>query len=103
MYRGTTPCLKLTLDTNLDLSKVKQLWVTLKNISVEITKTEADVNINSADKYIIVTLTQKETLSIIAGKVSVQVRLLLDDGRAFATNVKQVVVNDILKGGVLGE
>lgn len=103
MYRGTTPCLKLTLDTNLDLSKVKHLWVTLKNISVEITKTEADVDINSADKYIIVTLTQEETLSIIAGKVSVQVRLLLDDGRAFATNVKQVVVNDILKGGVLGE
>lgn len=103
MYRGTTPCLRLTLDTDLDLSTVKQLWVTLKNISVEITKTEADVDINSADKYIIVTLTQKETLSIIAGKVSVQVRLLLDDGRAFATNVKQVVVNDILKGGVLGE
>ena len=103
MYRGTTPCLKLTLDTDLDLSTVKQLWVTLKNISVEITKTEADVDINSADKYIIFTLTQKETLSIIAGKVSVQVRLLLDDGRAFATNVKQVVVNDILKGGVLGE
>ncbi len=47
-------------------------------------------------------LTQQDTLRLDAGcKASIQARILTVDGEAFASQIKRVDVEDILKEGVI--
>lgn len=101
MYRGTTPTLCLSLMTSLDFSNVSDVWVTFKSPCAEITFTGDDVQMNEGERKLYVSLTQEETLSFGTGKVKVQARLLMDDGKAFATDVEEVPVEAILMEGVL--
>ena len=101
MYRGTTPQIKLKLDTNLDLSDIVSLWVTFKGISFEVTKTLGEALIFNDLKEIRVDLTQEETLKLKQGKIQVQVRFRLSSGRAYASSIAQLPLNAILKEGVI--
>lgn len=101
MYRGTTPTLCLSLVTSLDLSKVDGVWVTFKSPCAEMTFTGEDVVVNDAERKLYVSMTQNDTLSFGTGKVKVQARLLMEDGKAFATDVEEVPVEAILMEGVL--
>lgn len=87
--------------TSLDLSKVVEVWVTFKASCTEMTFTGDDVLINEEESKLYVSLTQEDTLSFGTGKVKVQARLLMDDGKAFATDVEEVPVEAILMEGVL--
>jgi hypothetical protein len=57
--------------------------------------------INNDEKTISVILTQEETLIFSAGDVNVQARILTIDGYAFATPIKKLPINSILKDGVM--
>ena len=40
MIRGTTPTLKLSIESEIDLRLCNQIWVTMRQADKEITKTE---------------------------------------------------------------
>lgn len=101
MYRGTTPTITLKLNTELDFSKIVQVWFTVKSETADITKDFSQVEIDNDEKTISATLSQEETLMLKAGDVRVQARVLTDDDKAFATPIKTTKIGTILKDGVI--
>ena len=61
MYRGTTPTLIFKINSSIDLSNIKQVWITFEDAD-ETTFTKDDVTIDSENKRIILELTQEQTL-----------------------------------------
>lgn len=103
MYRGTTPTLCFTVMTQLDLSKVKTVWVTFQNFVHERTYTGEEVRVEAATKKMYVDMSQEETLAFSAGKVDIQIRMLMEDGKAYATDVVTTTVEEVLRDGVIGD
>jgi hypothetical protein len=101
MYRGTTPTITLKLNTDFDFDNIKQIWFTVATSAKKLTKTLKDVTINSEKSTISVNLTQEETLMFAPGTVSVQARILTNDGEAFATPIKTTTISQVLEGGVI--
>lgn len=101
MYRGTTPTICLTVMTSLDLSKIKTVWVTFQNLVYERTYTGEEVKIVPETKKVYVEMSQEETLSLSSGKLDIQIRFLMDDGRAYATEIATTTVEDVLRDGVI--
>lgn len=97
MYRGTTPTVLISLNTSLTLDDAEQIWVTFKSSTVE--KTFAKEDIEVGGNKLIVELSQEDTLSFFSGKVNVQVRFLLNNGKAYASNIKTLDMNQVLKDG----
>jgi len=102
MYQGTTPKLIFKLlDNLLDLSSAVEIWVTLKLTPYTKTFDISRCAIDNENKTITIELSQEETLEMPASKVESQIRILLGNGKALATNIVKVDVNRILKGGVI--
>lgn len=105
MYRGTTPNLKIKVRTQLDLSEIKQCWVTIESAinSKEITYDMNHVMIDSDESTIDIRMSQEDTLLFGNGELKIQVRLLMNDDLAYASNIKNITMNQILKDGVINE
>lgn len=103
MYRGTTPTLCFTIMTMLDLSKVKEVWVTLRSLVYERTYSGDEVRIDNDSKKMYVDMSQYETLSFSPGKIDVQIRMLMEDGKAYATEIVTTTIEEVLKDGVIGD
>lgn len=101
MYRGTTPTIVFKVKNDIDFDDLKQVWITLKSLSHELTKTIDELVLNKNDHTIEMYLTQEETLEFGTGKVDVQMRLLTNEGHALASKVKNLRMNPILKEGVI--
>ncbi|MBP5594273.1 MAG: hypothetical protein J6Y02_02735 [Pseudobutyrivibrio sp.] len=103
MYRGTTPTLIFRLNSpNLNLAAVSELWVTLKQAPYSKTWDRTQCSLDNEQKTVTVTLTQEETLEMPeTSNMKVQIRFLMNDGKALATNIATVDVNQILKDGVI--
>lgn len=101
MYRGTTPTLSIKVNSNLDLEDMKEIWVTIKNINKELTLDKGRITIQTTEDEtrLIVQLTQKETLDFINGKANLQVRFLTESELAYASNIKEISINAILRDG----
>lgn len=100
MYRGTTPTIVFTINSDLDLNTIKEVWITF-DVTPLLTFTKEDVVINDDDKSITLNLTQEDTLKFNKHEMKVQLRFLLEDGNAYASPIKTVTVNSILKNGVI--
>lgn len=99
MRRGTTPTLQITV-TGLTDIEVQNLYLTLRQGQTTIEKTESGVTIDG--EVISATLTQEETLSLVAKvDVSLQLRVLSTNNTAYASNIVTVPVEAILKEGVI--
>lgn len=103
MYQGTTPTLVFKLNSaTLNLNNATEIWVTLKAYPyIEMTFDMARCTVDNVKKTISVTLTQAETLKLPESRIDTQIRILLSDGKALATNIVKIDVNGILKGGVI--
>lgn len=102
MFRGTTPTLIFELDTDLDLTSLSQVWVTIKDaFGREFTWDITKVTLDNDHKRITLTLTQAETLIMIPGIARAQIRMLTTDGVALTTYVEKFLLNTILKEGVI--
>lgn len=103
MYRGTTPTLSIKVNSQLDITDMEQIWVTLKSQSSELTLDKDRVNVVTTEEEtkLILQLTQEETLGFINGVAKIQVRFLSGSGMAYASNIKEVNINQILKEGVI--
>lgn len=94
MRRGTTPTLKLTLDIDLDL--LEDIYVTLYQSGIILTKFNDDIEIYPDDKLIKVRLTEKETMSFKPTAVKIQLRATTKSGGSIATDIVTLPMNDIL-------
>lgn len=101
MRRGTTPTVKFSLP--FDIEDVDKLWLTVSQRSREVlTKTQTEMWIEDGVRMVSFKLTQEETLALDAGcKASIQARILTVGGEAFASQIKRVDVEDVLKEGVM--
>ena len=98
MVRGTTPIHTFSTDTDLRGAVV---YVTYKQNGVTIVeKTNKDLEIT--ENGVITMLTQAETLRFKADKpVEMQVRYIMPNGVADASNIIITTVEEVLKGGVI--
>lgn len=96
MIRGTTPDYILTID-GYDLTD-KTVFVTIRQGTKKITKTRDDLNVAYSDdaSTIAFLLSQRDTLSLTAGSAFVQVRFIDSDGIAYATEIKELIINKVL-------
>lgn len=102
MIRGTTPKHIFTLpDCMLDAS-FDALYITYQQRGMTVLeKTLDDVERIGTD--IVVHLTQAETLEFAQGQktepVRIQIRARTDDGEAFASDIMEISVDQVLKDG----
>lgn len=106
MYRGTTPNIVIKVNSDLDLSTMDQIWVTFKNKSAEKTYDIDVIEVDAVNNTLSLTMSQEDTLAFqtcgsMQGKVEVQLRLLDDEGMAYASNINEVNLLRILKEGVI--
>lgn len=103
MYRGTTPTIQWNINNdNLDFSEIEQIWMTFKDSSGnKITKDIKEISIDPDEKTITYEFSQEETLKIHTGIVETQLRVLLINGAALATEIKEFEMDRVLKGGVI--
>ena len=99
MIRGTTPKHRFHLPFAAEsLAALRVSYAQRGEVLAERTLAECDV----MEDVITVTLTQKETLSFVAGeRVQIQVRALTQKGEAFASRILRVGVTDCLCEEVL--
>jgi len=96
MKRGTT-C-KHTFRTNVDLTNATVFVTYQQGKSIILEKTNDELEIQA--RKIIVNLTQEDTLSFAANStVTIQMRYILADGTADASNKVTINVQDIIKDG----
>jgi hypothetical protein len=96
MRRGTT-C-KHTFRTNLDLTNATVFVTYQQGKSIIIEKTGNDLVVQA--RKITVNLTQEDTLSFAANmNVNIQIRYILEDGTADASNIITISVQDVIKDG----
>lgn len=105
MYRGTTPNLYLELETDMDLTNAQEIWVTIESQLSVLNKNLHDINvIPSKDpgfQILIVSLSQGDTLKLSPGKAKIQVRILMNNNKAYSTDIAFINVGDILREGVI--
>ena len=95
MRRGTTPTLKIKIN-NVDLQVFEKIIVTFKKGEKMINK-EAEIE----DEILILKLSQEETLDLCPGSVSVQIKGKTNNGNVVASEIKNIVVEDILNEEIL--
>lgn len=101
MYRGTTPTFTFKVNTDIDLTEIAECWITFKARLGNKTETFdlSQITVDPVEKTLTVVLTQEETLNFCTGTIDVQIRLRTNDDLAYASNIKEVIMNRILKDG----
>lgn len=100
IIRGTTPTVSLDADRNY--IGYPYIVVTFEDR----TGTEVDVvgpgpDLSVTPSQVMARLTQEQTLALEAGKIKIQIRAIDSTGQAVADTVKNDVLEDVLKDGVI--
>lgn len=102
VYRGTTPALILNVTGN-DFSDAVNVYVTLEQEDVEITKTGADIVIAPGDEadsaVITVFYTQEDMLKLLPAPAYIQIRWTDSSDEVLASPIKKLTIHDILLEG----
>lgn len=96
-HRGTTPT--NTFNVNVDLREATIYVSYAQRGRVVVEKTGHDLFVT--ETAIDTTLTQEETLRFRPGEVRIQIRYVLSDGTADASNIIETTSEEILKDGVI--
>ena len=108
MRRGTTPTIELEIPFKAD--EISVLWVTFAQGGTVppteiLTKANGDAGVNIEDGLVTIGFTQEDTLLFAKTglpKVQLQIRVLLTDGTADASNIVDFPVGLILRDRVIG-
>lgn len=103
IIRGTTPTIQITIQDEIDLSQISEIWIyaSQRNV-IKFNKKLSDVTFDLEHRIISVKLGQEDTLALDADKSTLfQIRALLPDGTALATVASDVRVYEIYKDGVI--
>ena len=103
MYRGTTPNIVVKVNSTLDLSAMTQIWITVKGWNTEKTYDSSDITVDTEKNTLSFTMSQEDTLAFDACKknstVKIQVRLRDNENLAYASDIANIPLSDILKDG----
>ena len=94
-HRGTTPT--NTFNVNVDLREARIYISYYQRGRVVVEKTGEDLTV--IESQITTELTQEETLRFKAGPVRIQIRYVMPDGTADASNIIETTAEEILKDG----
>jgi molybdopterin-biosynthesis enzyme MoeA-like protein len=98
MIRYTTPTLIFKLP--FEASYLSNAYITIKQSDATIEKTLDDCTLS--EKTLSVILTQEDTGKLAAGKETrLQVRCTGNDNKKYASKIKKLRVDDVLKEGVI--
>ena len=99
MRRGTTPTIEIGIPEEINVADSKALFVSIsQNKSVIVEKSLSEVLIN--ENKVTVELSQEETLRLDSkATTTIQIRFVLSTGRAFASQIKKIDIDDVLKEG----
>ncbi len=101
MIRGTTPTLRFKIPYTEEQIQLGYLTFS-RGSSVFLDIPLTDERISVEDYYIYLTLSQEDTLKFNSRAVySIQIRLLLEDDIAVASNIMTIPISAILKNGVI--
>lgn len=105
IIRGTTPSIVFHVNTELDLAKVAEIWITFKaKYGAEVnekTFTMEDVVIDAANSNISLFMSQEDTLDFSDTPHNIQIRLRMNDDLAYASSIIEEPIGKILKDGVI--
>lgn len=103
MYRGTTPIFTLNIKSDIDFTEIKEMWITLEDSKTEITYalSEEQIVLDVENKKAEISLSQVDTLKFRDSAVKMQTRILMNNGIAYASAIKKLDLNDILREGVI--
>jgi len=99
--RGSTPELSFKLNTQMSMTGISAMWLTIAGAHYKRTWKMSELTIDADTKTVKVELTQEETLQFIPGEVEAQIRFLTDTGKAFDTEIVTLNVERVLQGGVI--
>lgn len=101
MRRGTTPTNTFTLD--LDLSSATVFITYGQGGKPIVEKTGQDLTFGTQEQAYTITveLTQEDTLKFRPGEVMIQIRYVMPDGTADASNIIKTTLLEIIKDGVI--
>lgn len=100
--RGTTPTIEITVQTEIDLHQVSEVWIYISQQNkVKIDKQLEDVTFDYENRKMSILLSQDDTLALKEGEALFQIRVLLMDGTALATLASEVEIAPIYKEGVI--
>lgn len=105
LIRGTTPRITAKVKNDIDLHTLVEVWVYISQQNkVKVDKTIDDISFDYANKYIIVLLTQEDTLALKAGQEAlIQIRALTNNDTALGMIAKKVDIKEVYKGGIIKE
>ena len=104
LIRGTTPRITAKIKNDIDLHTLVEVWVYISQQNkVKVDKTIDDVSFDYENKYIIVPLTQEDTLALKKGEALIQIRALTVNEQALGMEAQDVEIIEVYKGGVIRE
>ena len=97
MMRGTTPTIRMNL-THIDPATVAEAYLTIKQPGYTLEKSLSDATVG--ETYLEWSLAQTETLALQKQPTcQIQARYRLTSGKAYASRIFNIRVDDILKEG----
>ena len=94
-HRGTTPVNTFNVNVDLREATIYVSYAQRGKIVVEKTGTDLFVTETTIETH----LTQRETLQCRPGEVRIQIRYVMSDGTADASNIIETTTEEILKDG----
>ena len=104
--RGTTPLIAFTLPIEVKRDEIAEAWLTVsqnKRPVVDRNLSANELAVDDVTSTIAAKLTQVDTIVLSADKIAeVQIRFVLKNGEAYATDIISKNVYDVLHEGVIG-
>ena len=104
MIRGTTPTLTMKLPSNVPVSDIATAIVSIQQVGrkEKIDKHLTEMTIDPDKNYLMVKLSQEDTLSLFAQKATnLQLKVKLKDGTVSATYLMPLAVVDVINEEVI--
>lgn len=104
MIRGTTPTITMKLPSNVPVSDIATAMVSIQQVGSKekIDKDLTEMTIDPGKNFLMVKLTQEDTLSLFANKTTnLQLKVKLKDGTVSATYPMPLAVVDIINEEVI--
>lgn len=104
MIRGTTPTITMKLPSNIPVGNIATAMVSIQQVGrkEKIDKNLTEMTIDKDKNYLMVKLTQEDTLSLFANKATnLQLKVKLNDGTVSATYPMPLAVVDIINEEVI--
>ena len=108
MIRGTTPTITMKLPSNVSVSDIATAMVSIQQvgrkdkIDKHYNENLKEIELDPVNNYLMVKLTQEDTLSLYAGKTTnLQLKVKFNDGTVSATYPMPIAVVDIINEEVI--